>query len=236
MSTWWESSQGRIHARVIENIAGRTLMGSGYLSPAVVEGMGALSGAVSLSLADFTHPASGRVLQWDLRHAGRVIDTLLPLEPDAEVRDVVQRAADAARAALAPVQDALPVQAGHFDVTDDNVLRAPGETVPDAVIDFGDVCASWRVGEIAVTVSSVLHTTARPPRAPSPPSAPSTACANLSDDELTALWPLVILRGAVLVLSGRAQVRLDDENAYATVALATASSGSWCRRHPFRSP
>ncbi len=38
MSTWWESSQGRIHARVIENIAGRTLMGSGYLSPAVVEG------------------------------------------------------------------------------------------------------------------------------------------------------------------------------------------------------
>lgn len=219
MSTWWESSQGRIHARVIENIAGRTLMGSGYLSPAVVEGMGALSGAVSLSLADFTHPASGRVLQWDLRHAGRVIDTLLPLEPDAEVRDVVQRAADAARAALAPVQDALPVQAGHFDVTDDNVLRAPGETVPDAVIDFGDVCASWRVGEIAVTVSSVLHHDGATPESALPAIRAFDRLRDLSDDELTALWPLVILRGAVLVLSGRAQVRLDDENAYATVAL-----------------
>ncbi|WP_295841888.1 aminotransferase [uncultured Microbacterium sp.] len=219
MSTWWESSQGRIHARVIENIAGRTLMGSGYLSPAVVEGMGALSGAVSLSLADFTHPASGRVLQWDLRHAGRVIDTLLPLEPDAEVRDVVQRAADAARAALAPVQDALPVQAGHFDVTDDNVLPAPGETVPDAVIDFGDVCASWRVGEIAVTVSSVLHHDGATPESAFPAIRAFDRLRDLSDDELTALWPLVILRGAVLVLSGRAQVRLDDENAYATVAL-----------------
>jgi len=219
MSTWWESSQGRIHARVIENIAGRTLMGSGYLSTAVVEAMGALSGAVSRSLADFTHPASGRVLQWDLRHAGRVIDTLLPLEPDAEVRDVVQRAADAARAALAPVQDALPVQAGHFDVTDDNVLRAPGETVPDAVIDFGDVCASWRVGEIAVTVSSVLHHDGATPESAFPAIRAFDRVRDLSDDELTALWPLVILRGAVLVLSGRAQVRLDDENAYASVAL-----------------
>lgn len=219
MSTWWDSSQGRIHARVIENIAGRTLTGSDYLSPAVVEGLGALSGAVSLSLADFTHPASGRVLQWDLRHAARVIDTLLPLEPDAEVRGVVQRAADAARAALAPVADALPVQAGHFDVTDDNVLRAPGAIVPDAVIDFGDVCASWRVGEIAVTVSSVLHHDGATPESAFPAIRAFDRVRDLSDDEIAALWPLVVLRGAVLVLSGRAQVRLDEANDYASGAL-----------------
>ncbi|CAN3700871.1 Acetylornithine/succinyldiaminopimelate aminotransferase [Microbacterium sp. MM2322] len=219
MSAWWESSQGRIHARVIENISGRTLNGSGYLSPTVVAALGALSGAVSLSLADFTHPASGRVLQWDLRHAGRVIDTLLPLEPDTEVRGVVQRAADAARAALAPVADALPVQAGHFDVTDDNVLRADGTAVPDAVIDFGDVCTSWRVGEIATTVSSVLHHDGASPESALPAIRAFDELRDLTDDEITALWPLVILRGAVLVLSGRAQVRLDDENAYATDGL-----------------
>lgn len=219
MSTWWNSSQGRIHARVIENIAGRTLTGSDYLSPSVVEGLGALSGAVSLALADFTHPASGRVLQWDLRHATRVIDTLLPLEPDAEVRAVVQRAADAARAALAPVADALPVQAGHFDVTDDNVLRAPGAIAPDAVIDFGDVCASWRVGEIAVTVSSVLHHDGATPESAFPAIRAFDRLRDLTDDEVTALWPLVVLRGAVLVLSGRAQVRLDDANDYASGAL-----------------
>ncbi len=150
---------------------------------------------------------------------GRVIDTLLPLEPDAEVRAIVQRAADAARAALAPVQAALPVQAGHFDVTDDNVLRAPDAMVPDAVIDFGDVCASWRVGEIAVTVSSVLHHDGASPETAFPAIRAFDRVRDLSDDELTALWPLVILRGAVLVLSGRAQVRLDDENEYASVAL-----------------
>ncbi|KQR26146.1 aminotransferase [Microbacterium sp. Leaf151] len=219
MSAWWDSSQGRIHARVIENISGFTLMGSGYLSPAVVEAIGALSGAVSLSLADFVHPASGRVLQWDLRHAGRVIDTLLPDEPDAEVRAIVQRAADAARAALAPVQDALPVQAGHFDVTDDNVLRADGALVPDAVIDFGDVCSSWRVGEIATTVSSVLHHDGASPETALPAIRAFDRLRDLDDGEITALWPLVVLRGAVLVLSGRAQVRLDDANDYAAVAL-----------------
>lgn len=219
MSAWWDSSEGRIHARVIENIAGSTLTGSRYLSPAVVEGLGALAGAVSLSLADFEHPASGRVLQWDLRHAARVIDTLLPLEPDVRVREVVQRAADAARAALAPVADALPVQAGHFDVTDDNVLRAPGATVPDAVIDFGDVCASWRVGEIAVTVSSVLHHDGATPESAFPAIRAFDRVRDLTDDEITALWPLVVLRGAVLVLSGRAQVRLDDANDYASGAL-----------------
>ncbi len=219
MSAWWDSSEGRIHARVIENIAGSTLTGSRYLSPAVVEGLGALAGAVSLSLADFEHPASGRVLQWDLRHAARVIDTLLPLEPDVGVREVVQRAADAARAALAPVADALPVQAGHFDVTDDNVLRAPGATVPDAVIDFGDVCASWRVGEIAVTVSSVLHHDGATPESALPAIRAFDRVRDLTDDEITALWPLVVLRGAVLVLSGRAQVRLDDANDYASGAL-----------------
>ncbi|WP_394686212.1 aminotransferase class III-fold pyridoxal phosphate-dependent enzyme [uncultured Microbacterium sp.] len=219
LSTWWESSQGRIHARVIENIAGSTLTGSRYLSPAVVEGLGALAGAVSLALADFDHPASGRVLQWDLRHAEGVIDTLLPLEPDDGVREIVQRAAEAARAALAPVADALPVQAGHFDVTDDNVLRAPGATVPDAVIDFGDVCASWRVGEIAVTVSSVLHHDGATPESALPAIRAFDRVRDLADDEITALWPLVVLRGAVLVLSGRAQVRLDDANDYASGAL-----------------
>ncbi|PPI49182.1 aminotransferase [Rathayibacter tritici] len=219
MSTWWDSTQGRIHARVIENIAGRTLMGSGYLSPAAVEGMGALSGAVSMSLADFTHPASGRVLQWDLRHSGRVIDTLLPAEPDTDVRAIVQRAAAAARAALAPVQDSLPLRAGHFDVTDDNVLCADGARVPDAVIDFGDVCSSWRVAEIATTVSSVLHHDGASPETALPAIRAFDRLRELGDDEITALWPLVILRGAVLVLSGRAQVRLDDENDYAAVAL-----------------
>lgn len=219
MSAWWRSSEGHLHARVIENIAGTTLMGSEYLSPATVRGMGSLAAAISLGLADFSHPAGARVLQWDLRHAERVVDTLLPGEPDPEVRATVLHAVDAARAALGPVQDELPTQFGHFDVTDDNVLRAAGTAVPDAVIDFGDVCSSWRVGELAVTVSSILHHSGASPESTLPAIEEFDRVRKLTDAEITALWPLVVLRGAVLVLSGRAQVRLDEGNSYATVAL-----------------
>lgn len=219
LSAWWESSQGRIHARVIENIAGSTLMGSGYLSPSVVARMGEVSGRVSVSLADYVHPAFSRVLQWDLRHATRVIDILLPLEPDAAVREEVDRAVRPARSILQSVSERLPVQAGHFDVTDDNILHPHGDPLPDAVIDFGDVTASWAVGEIAVTVSSVLHHDGASPMSALPAIRAFHALRPLSDDEVTALWPLVVLRGAILVLSGRQQVRLDEENTYAGGAL-----------------
>ncbi|RIV14780.1 aminotransferase, partial [Klebsiella pneumoniae] len=40
----------------------------------------------------------------------------------------------------------------------------------------------------------------------------------LDEDAIDALWPLVALRGVVLVLSGRQQFRLDAENPYADAA------------------
>lgn len=220
LAGWWETSQGRLHARVISFVPGSTLTGSGYLAPRTVARLGELAAAVSVALAGETHAASGRVLQWDLRHAERVIADIAASEPDVEVREYCAAATAAALAALHPVADALPRQLGHFDVTDDNVLRPHGvDTLPDAVIDFGDVIDSWAVGEIAVTVSSVLHHDGATSASILPAIAAFDRRRPLSDDEITALWPLVVLRGVVLVLSGRQQVRLDDANDYASGAL-----------------
>lgn len=220
LTGWWETSQGRLHARVISFVPGSTLTGSGYLPPRTVERLGELAAAVSVALAGETHPAAGRVLQWDLQHAERVIAEIAATEPDAEVREYCAAATAAALAALHPVAAALPRQLGHFDVTDDNVLRPHGVgTLPDAVIDFGDVIESWAVGEIAVTVSSVLHHDGASYASTLPAIAAFDRRRPLSDDEITALWPLVVLRGVVLVLSGRQQVRLDDANDYASGAL-----------------
>lgn len=219
MSAWWETSQGSIHARVIENIAGTTLMGSGYLSPAVVARMGDLAARVSASLADFRHEASARVLQWDLRYARRVIESQLPLEPDANVRTLVRDAIEGAFRALDPIAATLPMQAVHLDITDDNMLRLHPGTLPDAVIDFGDVTISWRVSEIAVTVSSILHHDGATVASAIPAIRAFHERRPLDENEIEALWALVVLRGAVLVLSGRQQVRLDTQNDYASSAL-----------------
>ncbi len=102
LAGWWETSQGRLHARVISFVPGSTLTGSGYLAPHVVERLGELAAAVSVALAGETHPAAGRVLQWDLQHAERVIAEIAATEPDAEVRDYCAAATAAALAALHP--------------------------------------------------------------------------------------------------------------------------------------
>jgi 4-aminobutyrate aminotransferase-like enzyme/Ser/Thr protein kinase RdoA (MazF antagonist) len=220
MSAWWDTSQGRIHGRVIQHVAGATLMGSGYLSPATVARMGELAAKVSVALSDVQHPASARVLQWDLRHADRVIAALLSSEPDAGVRESAAAVAESAQRRLDAVSSRLPVQVGHFDITDDNVIAAQTPcALPDAVIDFGDVTESWAVNEIAVTVSSLLHHDGLAPADVLPAIHAFHSARPLSGDEADALWPLVALRGVVLVLSGRQQVRLDDENIYADAAL-----------------
>jgi len=101
------------------------------------------------------------------------------------------------------------------------VPGTPGDTSWGATYttDFGDVIESWAVGEIAVTVSSVLHHDGATYASTLPAIAAFDRRRPLSDDEITALWPLVVLRGVVLVLSGRQQVRLDDANDYASGAL-----------------
>ncbi|TQR86940.1 aminotransferase [Mycobacterium hodleri] len=218
MSAWWDTSQGRIHARVITHVSGATLTGSGYLSPATVARMGELAAKVSVALADLRHPASVRVLQWDLRHAERVIATLAPDEPDTEVRQFASAVAESAQSRLDAVSSRLPTQLGHFDIVDDNVIGKPG-ALPDAVIDFGDVSESWAVNEIAVTVSSLLHHDGLTPADTLPAILAFHSIRPLSEDEVDAIWPLVALRGVVLALSGRQQVRLDAKNEYANAAL-----------------
>ena len=219
MSAMWETSQGEIHGRVIKFIPGTNFMGSDYISPKAIARMGEIAGIVSTGLADFSHLASSRVLQWDLRYAEKVIDQLLAEEPDADVTKLVEHAVALSAPILSTVGPTLPQQMGHFDITDDNIMCPDKHSVPDAVLDFGDVAKSWAVGEIATTVSCMLHHDGVAPVNVLPAIKAFHALRPLSDDEIEALWPLVIQRGAVLVLSGRQQSRIDEDNDYATSAL-----------------
>ncbi|MCG7596412.1 aminotransferase [Mycobacterium sp. PSTR-4-N] len=220
MSAWWDTTAGRLHARVLEFVGGATLTGSRYLSPATVARMGELAATVSVALSGITHPASNRVLQWDLRHADRVIEALLRDEPDSRIATLAASVTEAAGRDLSAVAARLPLQLGHFDLTDDNVIAPDAPcALPDGIIDFGDVAESWAVNEIAITVSSLLHHDGLTPVDVLPAITAFHALRPLSEDEVDALWPLVALRGVVLVLSGRQQVRIDAQNSYADSAL-----------------
>ena len=217
-----DTSEGPRSIRIIEYLGGGTLTGDAYLSPAVVARLGELAARTSLALADFDHDGLDRVLQWDPRHADRVVALLAPHHPDAAKRRQVTDAATAAWAELAAVASALPLQAVHLDLTDDNVVCTTehGTRMPDGIIDFGDVTRSWAVAELAITITSVLHHAGAEPASVLPAIRAFHELRPLSPEEVAAIWPIVVLRGAVLVVSGEHQVQLDGgENAYAASGI-----------------
>lgn len=211
------------HARIIEHLPGGTLSGNGYLAPRVLDGLGAVSGRVARGLAGFTHPGAERVLQWDLAHAGRVLERLAPAIPDFHERSRVLAAAAEALALLEPLAPELVRQVIHGDIADDNVVcsvdDATGYRLPDGVIDFGDVTLSWRVAELAVTVASTLHHAGMSALDCLPVIRAFNAELPLNLAEARALWPLVLLRAGVLVASGHQQAGLDAGNHYVSEGI-----------------
>lgn len=203
-----------MHARVLEFLEGSTL--SGHLPAPVVHAMGALAGRVALALADLEAPAAERVHQWDLRHARSVIDELLPYVTDAALRLRLRDAAAAAWTAITAVADDLPTQFIHGDLTDDNVVTAdPVTRIPDGVIDLGDLNRTWTVGELAITVSSLLHHDGVDLPAALRAVTAYDGVRPLAEAEVAALWPLVVVRAVTLVASAHHVLATDPGNDYA---------------------
>jgi 4-aminobutyrate aminotransferase-like enzyme/Ser/Thr protein kinase RdoA (MazF antagonist) len=206
-----------------EFAAGEPLVDAGYLAPVVLREFGALAAASVSALADLRHPGLEREHMWDMRVAAAQIERLLPSIGDAELQDRVRGAAGEAERALSPLRAALRVQPIHGDLTDDNVTGLRGTDArlhPHVLLDLGDLSMGWRVAELAVCVSSMLHHEPdRPLRVLETIEAFHEA-APLSADEARAVWPLVVLRAALLVASGWRQLEIDGDNAYARERIA----------------
>ena len=209
------NGDGPLFARVITYLSGGTLDEDTYLSPVRSAALGDLAGRTCRALASFDHPGVDRVLQWDLRHANRTVEVLGAHVSTASQREAVESAATAAWQVVADLADDLPVQVIHGDVTGDNVICDPDGS-PDGLIDFGDLTRSWTVSELAVAATSVLRHDGAEPATTLPAIAAFHAVRPLGPAEIEALWPLVVLRSAVLVVSGLQQSAIDTDNAYAT--------------------
>ncbi|WP_167102164.1 aminotransferase [Mycobacterium sp. DL592] len=210
-----------LFGRIIAHLSGGTLSGDGYVSPEQAAALGTLAGRTCRALAGFEHPGVDRILQWDLRHAQRTVEFLAGHVADGHRRETIEAAAAAAWQVVADLAEDLPIQVIHGDITDDNVVCTAlgGGRMPDGIIDLGDLTRSWTVAELAIAVSSLLRHEGGEPVATLPAVAAFHAVRPLSAAEIEALWPLVVLRAAVLVVSGIHQASIDTDNEYATGAL-----------------
>jgi len=216
---------GTAYVRLLRFLSGGTLIERGYLSPTAIAGLGEVAARVSRALEGFRHPGLDRVLQWDLRYGTAVVAELISYVADPLHRARLEAAARDAWGRITPLADALPRQAVHLDLTDANVVVSPsaGGSVPDGVIDFGDLSDSWAVSELAITASSVLGHPGSEPISILPAVRAFHAIRPLSPAEVDALWPLLVLRTAVLIVSGAQQATLDPDNPY----LTDQSGGEW---------
>ncbi len=204
--------------RLLTYVEGEPMSGAGVFSADDARALGGAAARVAAALTDVQHPGTARSTQWNLRIGEEVVELLLPHVSDSTRRDRVARAAGGASRGLDGIRDRLRIQTTHGDVVDDNVVRGSDGAIT-GVIDFGDVAESWTVSELAVACVAILHHSPRRPLVVLEAIAAFAQLLPLEDDEVRALWPLVQLRTAVLVVSGEQQVALDAVggagNAYA---------------------
>ena len=210
-------ASGSTVARLVTYIDGKPLGTGAYLAPPIVAALGDLTGRTSGALANFAGPLPPRELQWDLRNAHDVVSHLADFVTVPGGADAARTAARAAAETLGPFADGLPVQVVHGDLTVDNVIATgdgDGRPRPVGLIDFGDLTRSWAIAELAVTCASLLPR-AGDPSVLLPAIRAFDEVRPITDDELNALWPLVVLRAASLMVSGRHQASIDRANRYA---------------------
>ncbi|WP_460417906.1 aminotransferase [Pseudomonas sp. microsymbiont 2] len=206
-----------LRVRLLDYIDGQPLTRLKHMAPRLMAELGALCAKVDQALAGFDHPGLERTLQWDPRHAQALIAHLLPVLQDPRRRAQVEQVAGSAAARLQPLIERLPLQAVHLDITDDNVVWArDGERQwqVQGVIDFGDLLRTWRIADLSVTCAALLHHAEGDPLRILPAISAYHAINPLQDAELRALWPLVLNRAAVLVLSSEQQLTVDPGNQY----------------------
>ncbi|MBK5238252.1 MAG: aminotransferase [Actinomycetales bacterium] len=214
----WTAQGVSLPVRLLTFLDGPSLQSQGFLAPEVIRALGSLSATAASHLRDFEVDGLDRLLQWDMRLAEAVIAQLEHWVVDIERREKIHAVAESASQRLIPLKPTLRVQVIHGDITDDNVicsLQPNGHRIPVGLIDFGDLGMGWLVAELAVTVSSILHHAPENPFATLEAIVAFDNIVPLLDEEISALWPLVALRGAVLAVSGEQQISIDEGNDYA---------------------
>jgi 4-aminobutyrate aminotransferase-like enzyme/Ser/Thr protein kinase RdoA (MazF antagonist) len=206
-----------VHVRLLEFIDGQSLSHLCHLPMDIVVGLGELCAQVDQALAGFEHPGLDRILQWDPRHAMALIRHLLPVVGNPDERACIAEAAEQAHVRLLPLIAQLPMQAVHLDITEYNVVWTRNDQRQwqlQGLIDFGDLVTTWRIADLSVTCAALLHHADGDPLYVLPAIRAYHAINPLTLAELQALWPLIVARSAVLVLSSEQQARVEPDNAY----------------------
>jgi len=210
----------RHFARLVTYLNGTPLGKVRRRSPSLLYDLGNKIGQVDSTLQDFDHPALHRDFHWDLANGLSIIRRNETLITDNDLRDLVIRIADEFEKNTAPLMPRLRTSIIHNDANDYNVLVGGGIDLYSrnqsvtGLIDFGDMVHSYIIGDLALAIAySVLDE-------PDPLSSAAHITRGyhsafpLNEEEISALYGLVLLRLCLSVAIAAEQQARQPDNAY----------------------
>lgn len=186
-----------------------------------LESLGRTLGRLDLALGTFDDARARRELRWDLLQSHWIEDHLEDVEA-GWLRDAVTAIHDwfvDHRQALTQLRQATV----HNDANDNNILvAARGKAAITGWIDFGDMCHTALVADLAIAASYAAMLTQDPLAAIDAVTRGFHAELPLHDGELAMVLPLVELRLAVSVVNAAIEAKRNPGHAYAQVSQAGA--------------
>jgi 4-aminobutyrate aminotransferase-like enzyme/Ser/Thr protein kinase RdoA (MazF antagonist) len=146
---------GAHYVRMFERLHGRAMVAGPELDDAAVVAYGAVCARLAHGLRGFFHPAAGRTLLWDTKHAAGLRSLVGSIEAPGR-RAIVERVLDRFEARVAPAYPRLRAQVVHGDLALDNVLLDDRGRV-SGIVDFGDIVHTSLVTDLAAATASVLR-------------------------------------------------------------------------------
>ncbi len=147
------------YVRLLSYVPGHLFVEVSPHPPKLLRSLGAFFGRLDRALANFSHPALRRQLEWDLRHANGVVAKNVVHMCDPAQRGLVEHFRQRFQEMVEPTLSTLRTGVIHNDGNDYNVLTTGlsslgGEVT--GVIDFGDAVETHMVCEAAVCAAYAI--------------------------------------------------------------------------------
>ncbi len=196
---------GEHFVRLVSCLEGAPLGDTARQRHALLRDLGRAVAVMDRALAGFDHPALHRAFHWDLATAPTVIADRLPLVRDAALRDLIERVVVVHRDTVAPRLPSFRQRAIHGDVNDYNVLVDGRAQRVTGIVDFGDMVVSHLVNDVAIAMAYAALGKDDPLAAAAAVAAGYHAEHPLTEDEIAALFGLMLMRLALSVCVAAAQ-------------------------------
>ena len=191
-------------------------------TPRLAARLGTFMGRLDKALESFSHSMQNRELDWDLRHADKLVDHVDNLD-DPRLKSEAGAILSTATERIFPDLADCPMQTIHNDANDHNVLLHsldPWSEKIAGLVDFGDLVYTWRVCEPAIAAAYCCLRQTDPVAAIAGLARAYHEISPLREKEIDLFYDLVRLRLAVSLVMAARRFHEAPHNAYHQISQA----------------